>query len=140
MLILADVLPGPVLVMGATILIGAELLVTLGEALLLWWMKWSSFPRALLDSVVMNITSGFLGTFLGVMMAIPLISLGGLPEILRVLIAFLPYWFMTVAIEGVVLLLLRQKPPRQTWITVLKVNLISYSLLIPSLLWLLSQG
>jgi hypothetical protein len=130
MWILADAFPGPaLLVVGGGIFLALEVAITLGESLILWLMKWGPYPRSLLDAIVMNITSGFLGTFLSVLTLPALVANTSLSSDQSVALTLVLHGFMTLLMETAVLLLLRRKPLGKTFSVALVANLVSYSCL-----------
>jgi hypothetical protein len=130
MWILADAFPGPaLLVVGGGIFLALEVAITLGESLILWLMKWGLYPRSLLDAIVMNITSGFLGTFLSVLTLPALVANTSLSSDQSVALTLVLHGFMTLLMETAVLLLLRRKPLGKTFSVALVANLVSYSCL-----------
>jgi hypothetical protein len=130
MWILADAFPGPaLLVVGGGIFLALEVAITLGESLILWLMKWGLYPRSLLDAIIMNITSGFLGTFLSVLTLPALVANTSLSSDQSVALTLVLHGFMTLLMETAVLLLLRRKPLGKTFSVALVANLVSYSCL-----------
>jgi hypothetical protein len=98
-------------------------------SLILWLMKWGPYPRSLLDAIVMNITSGFLGTFLSVLTLPALVANTSLSSDQSVALTLVLHGFMTLLMETAVLLLLRRKPLGKTFSVALVANLVSYSCL-----------
>ena len=123
--ILYDVAGPGTLIAGALFgllsLIGLTLVITLIEAMVLFWLKWNRFWRSFLSALLMNIAS----TILGLFVAIPMLTFG----FVGVLAAFV----VSVFVEGVVLILMKRGGPKQNWIAALLANLASYVLVITPL-------
>lgn len=83
------------------------------EALILWLLRWGTVGRAALGSFVMNAATTLIGAALALRF----------PEALPV--GFL----LSVAVEGVILMLLKRERKGRTWLAVLAANVASYALL-----------
>jgi hypothetical protein len=130
MWILADVFPGPALVLvGGGIFLALEVAVTLGESVILWLMKWGSYPRSLLDAMVMNVTSGFLGTFVSLLLLPSLVIAPALGPKQSLAVVLFIHGGLTLLLETGVLLALRRRPLRKTFAVAMGANLVSYSCL-----------
>lgn len=128
MWILADAFPGSaLLVVGGGIFLAMEVGITLGESVILWLMKWGPYPRSLLDAIVMNIASGFLGTVFSLLMFPTLAS--ALSSTQSLVLTLVLHGSITLLMETAVLLVLRHKPLGKTVSVALVANLVSYSCL-----------
>ena len=94
------------------------------ESLALWLLKWSSFGRSLLAAFLMNLVSTVLGS----------VQVG--PSILGInfYVIFLLAFFLSVLIEGGVLMLMKKGAARQNWTASLVANAASYGFLAIALL------
>lgn len=91
------------------------------EALVLRGLKWGSFTRSFIDSLVINLISATIGImFLFI----------GIPSLYYdVGIVLLVFLALTVLIEGGVLTLLKRHPWRITWLAAIVINGVSYAFL-----------
>ncbi|OLP17011.1 hypothetical protein BST81_18720 [Leptolyngbya sp. 'hensonii'] len=128
--LLADVGLGPVLrdpTVPILTLVVLAVLIVLSETLVLFWLRWAAFPRALLASLLVNTISTLTGVLLTSFLAFMLVFLMG-PA------AVVIWWVFclasSIAIEGGILALLAKHPPRQTWKATVLANVVSYVLLI----------
>lgn len=135
---------GPIIAFAAFGVAGLIILpvIVIAESIVMALMKWGTFGRCLVDAIIMNLVSSLFG----------LIGLCGLvfyyrgpqlavPTEIGWLLFLLLTWAISVAIEAVVLLLLKRHPRRQTWLTALASNTASYALLlVVALVFLTSQG
>ena len=96
------------------------------EGLALIILKWGSAKRCLLDAVYMNLASTLLGLFAACGLLSGMLRLDTQGSLVFIFIT----WTISVVVEGTILTLLKRHPPRQTWLTVLAVNTISYALLV----------
>ena len=119
--ILLDVAgPGLLLVAAGGILglcLATVIIITI-EGIILWRLRWGSFKRALLAATLMNIASTILGFGL-VSLTIQWGFLG-----LSINLA------LSILLEGMVLMLLKNKAIRENWIAALVANCTSYLLVI----------
>jgi len=117
-----DVIAPPMILLslglGLIALLLLTLLITLVEGVVLALLKWNVFPRALVASLIINITSSLVGGLL-------LIFLQEFP-LIWMLLAFV----LSVSIEGAILLKIQPAFGRRTWLLALLANLASYLLLI----------
>ena len=107
----------------------AYLALFLLESIVLKLLKWGTFWRSLLASLLMNLPSTLAG--------FGLIWLFGLSSLNRLGIwLILSTWTLSVAIEGVVLILMNRDGGRENWTASLVANTASYLLIfiIPQLL------
>jgi hypothetical protein len=117
--VLADA-GAPILFAGFGIV--AYLVIFLIESIVLRLLKWGTFRRSLLVSLLMNLPSTLVGFLL--------IWLAGFSRLNRLggwLV--LPTWALSVAIEGGVLVLMNREGGRQNWTASLAANTASYVLL-----------
>ena len=123
--VLYDVAGPGTLIAGAVFsllaLIGLTLIITLIEALVLFWLKWNRFWRSFLSALLMNIASSVLGLFV----AIPMLSFG--------FVGIVAAFIVSVFVEGVVLVLMKRGNQKQNWTAALLANLASYVLVITPL-------
>ena len=122
--VLADV-GGPILFAGFGIV--AYLVLFLLESIVLRLLKWGTFWRSLLASLLMNLPSTLVGFCL--------LWLFGAWRLrgLEVWFVVLATWALSVAIEGVVLVLLKRDGGRENWTASLVANTASYLLLLGAL-------
>ncbi len=117
-----DVISPPIILvslgLGFVALLLLTLLITLVEGVVLALLKWNVFPRALVASLIINVTSSLVGGLL-------LIFLQDSPFI-WMLLAFVLF----VSIDGAILLRIQPAFGRRTWLFALLANLASYLLLI----------
>ena len=121
--VLADV-GGPILFAGFGIV--AYLALSLLESIVLRLLKWGTFGRSLLASLLMNLPTTLVGFWLiwlaGREWDTPVYQLG---------IWLIPAaWALSVAIEGGVLVLMKRDGGRQNWMAALAANTASYLLLL----------
>ena len=118
--VLADV-GGPIVF--APFGIVAYLALSLLESIVLRLLKWGTFWRSLLASLLMNLPSTLVGFWL--------IWLAAFLRLNRLGIWLIPAtWALSVAIEGGVLVLMKRDGGRQNWMAALAANTASYLLLI----------
>ncbi|MGB3714512.1 MAG: hypothetical protein WA996_08800 [Candidatus Promineifilaceae bacterium] len=118
--VLADV-GGPILFAGFGIV--AYLALSLLESIVLRLLKWGTFWRSLLASLLMNLPSTLVGIWL--------VWLAGFSRLNRLGIWLIPAaWALSVAIEGGVLVLMKRDGGRQNWMAALAANTASYLLLL----------
>jgi hypothetical protein len=118
--VLADV-GGPILFAGFGVV--AYLALSLLESIVLRLLKWGTFWRSLLASLLMNLPSTLVGFLL--------IWLAGFPNRLDYWLFIIPAaWALSVVIEGGVLGLMKRDGGRQNWIAALAANTASYLLLL----------
>ena len=118
--VLADV-GGPILFAGFGIV--AYLALSLLESIVLRLLKWGTFWRSLLASLLMNLPSTLVGFWL--------ISVVEFSRLNRLQFLLIPAaWALSVAIEGGVLLLMKRDGGRQNWMAALAANTASYLLLL----------
>jgi len=111
---------GPILLAGFGIV--AYLIVFVIESIVLRLLKWGTFWRSLLASLLMNLPSTLAGFLL--------IGLVGFSRLNRLGIWLIPTtWALSVAIEGVMLVLMKRDGGRQNWTASLAANTASYLLL-----------
>ena len=114
--------------MGLVALCLLTLLIALVEGVVLTLFKWNIFTRALIAAAIANIASSLVG---GLM----LIFLQD-QALIWVILAF----FLSVVIEGAILMRIHPASGRRTWLYVLAANLASYLLLIlPAYLYSLAD-
>ena len=93
------------------------------ETLILWGMKWASFRRSLITSVLMNVVTGIIGILIFLAMTL-----------LGLFINFIPYWIsswlLSTLLEGIFLFYSGQKS-RRAWIVAGAANMGSYLLIVP---------
>ena len=119
--VLADV-GGPILFAGFGIL--AYLALSLLESIVLRLIKWGTFWRSLLASLLMNLPSTLVGFWL-------MGWLDGVSRLNRLGIWLIPAaWALSVAIEGGVLVLMKRDGGRQNWMAALAANTASYLLML----------
>lgn len=118
--VLADV-GGPILVAGFGIV--AYLALSLLESIVLRLLKWGTFWRSLLASLLMNLPSSLVGFWLIWRAVFSSLNRLGIWLILAA-------WALSVAIEGGVLVLMKRDGGRQNWIAALAANTASYLLLL----------
>jgi len=118
--VLADV-GGPILVAGFGIV--AYLALSLLESIVLRLLKWGTFWRSLLASLLMNLPSTLVGFLL-----IWQVEFSRLNRLQFLLIP--AAWALSVAIEGGVLVLMKRDGGRQNWMAALAANTASYLLLL----------
>jgi len=94
----------------------AFILVT--ESLILWGFDWGSYPISLLHAFLMNLASVIVVFF--VLFFLPDVG------IFYLLIAVM----LSIAIEGLVLTLLRRQEIRRAWVVALVANLVSTAIII----------
>lgn len=94
----------------------AFILVT--ESLILWGFDWGSYPISLLHAFLMNLASVIVVFF--VLFFLPDVG------IFYILIAVV----LSIAIEGLVLTLLRRQEIRKAWLVALVANLVSTAIII----------
>ncbi len=94
------------------------------ETLALWLLKWNSFGRSLLAAFLMNLVSTVFGFVLFGL------SIFGV----NFYVIFLLGFFLSVLIEGGVLMLMKKGAARQNWIASLVANAASYGFLAVALL------
>ena len=94
----------------------AFILVT--ESLILWGFDWGSYPISLLHAFLMNLASVIVVFF--VLFFLPDVG------IFYLLIAVM----LSIAIEGLVLTLLRRQEIRRAWLVALVANLVSTAIII----------
>jgi len=112
---------GPILFAGFGIV--AYLALSLLESIVLRLLKWGTFWRSLLASLLMNLPSTLVGFWL--------IWLAGFSGLNRLGIWLIPAtWALSVAIEGSVLVLMKRDGGRQNWMAALAANTASYLLLL----------
>lgn len=111
-------------------------LVIVVEAITLWGLKWGGFWRAWLDSFLMNLVS----TVVGVPLLFGYATIFGDTLGVRYVFAFALAFVISVAIEGGVLLVLRRRPNRETWRTALVANVVSYAVVILTMVFLAAVG
>lgn len=97
-------------------------LIVVAEAAVLFFLKWGTFKRSLLASLVMNLVTTLIG--------------GGLIFLFsNVYLALLVSFALSVLIEGGVLLLFNRETVHKNWIAALAANAASYLLiLLPAVL------
>ena len=118
--VLADV-GGPILFTGFGIV--AYLALSLLESIVLRLLKWATFWRSLLASLLMNLPSTLVGFWL--------IWLAEFSRLNRLGIWLIPAtWALSVVIEGGMLVLMKRDGGRQNWIAALAANTASYLLLL----------
>ena len=118
--VLADV-GGPILFAGFGIV--AYLALSLLESIVLRLLKWGTFWRSLLASLLMNLPSTLIGFWL-----IRVVEFSRLNRLQFLLIP--AAWALSVAIEGGVLVLMKRDGGRQNWVASLAANTASYLLLL----------
>lgn len=102
--------------------------IVLLESFVLVLVKWGNFAKALLVAFIMNLVSTILGVFVDSTLSDWTLWWG-------ILAAF----FLSVVIEGIVLMLIKPGALRLNWLAALAANLASYVILIlPLVLILLS--
>lgn len=110
---------GGIIMMLLGLAIGAAVLLFLGivfvEALILILMDWRSILTALLDSFLVNLATTILGILLGLC---GVVSLS--PRMWATM------WGISVAIEGVLLQIIRRQSAPKTWTASLITNIVSY--------------
>ena len=120
--VLADV-GGPILFAGFGIV--AYLALSLLESIVLRLLKWGTFWRSLLASLLMNLPSTLVGFWL------IWIWRAEFSRLNRLAIWLIPAaWALSVAIEGGVLVLMKRDGGRQNWMAALAANTASYLLLL----------
>jgi len=103
----------------------ASLVIIILEGLILWRLRWSSFARAMLASLVMNITTSILG--IGVVaFTLPLGVWGLVID-----------YALSILAEGLVLMLFKRSAARENGLTAFWTNSASYALIILPLYLLL---
>ncbi len=118
--VLADV-GGPIVF--APFGIVAYLALSLLESIVLRLLKWGTFWRSLLASLLMNLPSTLVGFWL--------IWRVEFSRLNRLGIWLIPAaWALSVAIEGGVLVLMKRDGGRQNWMAALAANTASYLLLL----------
>jgi len=101
----------------------AYLALFLIESIVLRLLKWGTFWRSLLASLLMNLPSTLVGYCL--------VGLTGFSRLNRLGIWLIPAtWALSVAIEGGVLVLMKRDGGRQNWMAALAANTASYLLLL----------
>jgi hypothetical protein len=118
--VLADV-GGPILFAGFGIV--GYLALSLLESIVLRLLKWGTFRRSLLASLLMNLPSTLVGFLL-----IWQVEFSRLNRLQFLLIP--AAWALSVAIEGGVLVLMKRDGGRQNWMAALAANTASYLLLL----------
>lgn len=108
--------PEIIVAFGAGMFLVAAPFIGLAEAVVLRLLKWNTFWRSLLDSLLMNLASTLLG--------VCILTFGLFTD--SVWFGLLVSGALSVLIEGGVLTLLKRHPMRQTWLAALLVNLVSY--------------
>lgn len=105
--------------------VGAFVLITLVEAIVIWWLANKSFKLSLLDSFVMNMVSTLLGIGLAFIVVLA-------PEIFRI---FLPSsgagfilftWLLSALIEFVIMMFLGWPNNKKTFLVAAAANFFSY--------------
>ena len=141
MLIVADVAVGPTILFGGLALgLIVFIPIMIVEALALWGLKWASFGRSLLDSLIANLASTIFGLAFFTLFFTTSFQCQRVPTAdgqhslqscdwtispgrwLVVMVV------LSILIEGGVLLLLKRHPPRKTWSSVVIANIGSYIL------------
>ena len=110
-----------VAILGAAGLIAIPIIFVI-EAAVMLALKWGPVGRTILDAIMMNLASTLLG-LIGVCSFLynaPNFDLTG--AILFLVIT----WAVSIAVEGIVLTLLKRHPKRKTWLTVIAANAASY--------------
>jgi hypothetical protein len=124
-----DVAGPGVLIAAAVFSLGAlivlTLIITVAESVVMLLLKWGTYRRILLASLLMNVTSTIFG---GVLIAVGLFA----RSYISLAIAFV----LSVLIEGGVLMLMKRGAARQNWIVSLSANLVSYLFIILPFVWL----
>lgn len=111
---------GPILLAGFGIL--AYLVLSLLESVVLRLLRWGTYWRSLLASLLMNLPSTLAG--------FGLIWLVGFSSLNRLGMWLVPVtWALSVVIEGGVLVLMKRDGGRQNWTAALAANSASYLLL-----------
>ena len=118
--VLADV-GGPILFAGFGVV--AYLVLFLLESIVLRLLKWGTFGRSLLASLLMNLPSTLVGFWL-----IWVVEFSRLNRLQFLLIP--ATWALSVVIEGGVLVLMKRDGGRQNWMAALAANTASYLLLL----------
>ena len=121
--VLADV-GGPILFAGFGIV--AYLALSLLESIVLRLLKWGTFGRSLLASLLMNLPSTLVGFWL-----IWVVEFSRLNRLQFLLIP--ATWALSVVIEGAMLVLMNRDGGRENWTASLVANTASYLLLLGSL-------
>jgi hypothetical protein len=145
MIVLADVMVGPLILMFPPLGLLFLILVIAIEAGILRLRRWGSFGASLKDAAIANLISTVLGVVPGVALLLaafqcPMIPVGDHFE-KRCSWAFPPLiilalmWGLSVIIEGGVLIRLRHRPAREVWRTLTIANVVSYVLLSPMFLF-----
>jgi hypothetical protein len=109
--------PEILVVFGVGTFLVAAPFIALAEAVVLRLLKWNTFWRSLLDSLLMNLASTLFG--------VCILTFGLFTN--SVWIGLLVSGVLSVLIEGGVLTLLKRHPARQTWLASLVANLVSYA-------------
>ena len=127
-----------------------SMLVVVSEAGILLGMKWGTFARSLLVSLLMNVASTLAGILTSILLGFllpvfsvflvenPLVEsffflladwgIGGL--LFFVALFLLLFFTISVLVEAGVLFLIDKQPARQIWRVAIAVNLVSYLILI----------
>jgi hypothetical protein len=133
--VIADVAAGPiVLIFGLIVGGGLLLLLTLVEAVVLRLLRWGSFGRSVLDSLLMNMASALVGFVLSIFAGNLWQTCGYDPNrggrwcewLISPWVLLVLAWLLSELIEGGVLLLRGHHPPRRTWLAALACNIVSY--------------
>ena len=99
------------------------------ETLILWVMKWASFRRSFIASVLMNIVSGLIGIF--IFLAMTFLGL-----FINFILYWISSWLLSTLLEGI-FLFYSGKKSRGAWIVAAAANIGSYLLIVP-IAWYLS--
>jgi hypothetical protein len=138
MFVVGDVAAGPaIFLFGVVAGVILVFVIALVEAAVLRLLSWASFWRSLLDSFVMNLVSALAGLVLNVFAADYYQSCGYSPDrggrfcewLVSPWALLALAWLLSVLVEGGVLLLLRRRAARQTWLAALVANIASYALI-----------
>jgi hypothetical protein len=95
------------------------------EAIVLVLMKWAPLGRSVLDAILMNLASTLVG-LIGICGLFTLPLGGSNLDFTGGIIFLVVTFIVSVVVEALVLTWLRRHPPRQTWLTSLVANGVSY--------------
>lgn len=102
--------------MFSPLLLGPLVIGAVIEALILYQTKWSSLSGSFRDAAAINLASAVLLLLLGQL----------LNQIGNVMLLVAAAWLISIAAEGFVLMLLRRRPPANSYLASLIINTSSY--------------
>ena len=145
MIVFADIVVGPLIVMFPPLGLLFLILVIVIEAGILKLRRWGTLSVSLKDAAIANLISTVLGVVPGVVLLLAAFDCEMLPVgnhfekhcgwTFSPLLILALMCGLSVLVEGGVLIRLRHRPARETWRTLAIANLASYVLLSPMFLY-----